>query len=60
MLYEVITGGASEVEEAMKEMKIEIMREPLRAQYVPTPEMLEACREAGRQMGRYAEQFART
>jgi flavorubredoxin len=51
-------GGASAVEEAMKEMKIEIMREPLRAQYVPTAEMLAQCREAGREMGRYAERFA--
>ena len=50
-------GGASEVEERMKEMKIEITREPIRSQYVPTPEILEECREAGRQMGKYAEQF---
>lgn len=51
-------GGASAVEASMKEMKIEIMRDPLRAQYVPTPEVLEECREAGRAMGKYAEQFA--
>ena len=50
-------GGASAVEESMKEMKIELMRGPLRAQYVPTPEVLEECREAGRMMGKYAEQF---
>jgi flavorubredoxin len=52
-------GGASEVEERMKEMKIEIMHEPLRSQYVPTPEILEECRDAGRRLGRYAEQFSR-
>lgn len=52
-------GGAGEVEDAMKEMKIEIMREPLRSQYVPTEEVLEECREAGRMMGKYAEQFGR-
>lgn len=51
-------GGAAEVEESMKEMKIEIMQEPIRSQYVPTPELLEQCREAGRMMGKYAEQFA--
>ena len=51
-------GGASAVEASMKEMKIDIMRDPIRAQYVPTPEVLEECREAGRQMGKYAEQFA--
>ena len=53
-----IRGGASAVEESMKDMKIELMRDPLRAQYVPTPEVLEECREAGRMMGKYAEQFA--
>ncbi len=52
-------GGASEVEDAMKEMKIELMQEPIRSQYVPTPEILEECREAGRAMGRYAEQFGK-
>lgn len=50
-------GGASEVEGIMEEMKIELMREPIRAQYVPTPEVLEECREAGRMLGRYAEQY---
>ncbi|MDF7798649.1 FprA family A-type flavoprotein [Pontiellaceae bacterium B1224] len=50
-------GGASEVEDAMKEMKIEITQDLIRTQYVPTPEILEQCREAGRQMGKYAEQF---
>lgn len=52
-------GGASAVEESMKEMKIEIMRDPLRSQYVPTEELLEECREAGRMMGKYAEQFSK-
>ncbi len=51
-------GGPSEVGTAMEEMKIEILREPIRTQYVPTPEVLEECREAGRAMGKYAEQFA--
>ncbi len=50
-------GGASAVEDAMKEMKIELMREPLRSQYVPTEEVLEECREAGRMIGKYAEQL---
>jgi flavorubredoxin len=50
-------GGATAVEEAMKEMKIELMRKPLRSQYVPTEERLEECREAGRMLGRYAEQL---
>ena len=42
----------------MKGMKIELMHDPIRAQYVPTPEVLEECREAGRALGKYAEQFA--
>ena len=50
-------GGPTEIGQAMEEMKIEAMHEPIRAQYVPTPELLEECREAGRAMGKYAEQF---
>ncbi len=50
-------GGASEVEDRMKEMKIELTQEPIRSQYVPTPELLEKCREAGRELGKYAEQY---
>ncbi len=50
-------GGANEVGQAMDEMKIEAMREPLRSQYAPTPDLLEECREAGREMAKYAEQF---
>ncbi len=50
-------GGASEVEERMKDMKIELTQEPIRSQYVPTPELLEKCREAGRELGKYAEQY---
>jgi flavorubredoxin len=42
----------------MKEMKVNLLREPIRSQYVPTPELLEECREAGRQLAQYAEQFA--
>ncbi len=52
-------GGASAVEDFMKEMKIDLMCEPIRAQYVPTEDVLEQCREAGRMMGKYAEQFER-
>ena len=51
-------GGPNEVEANMKEMKIDLLREPIRTQYVPTPEVLEECREAGRAMGKHAEQFA--
>ena len=50
-------GGASEVQTAMEEMKIEILHDPIRSQYVPTPEILEECREAGRAMGKYAAEL---
>ncbi len=50
-------GGPTEIGQAMEAMKIEMVREPIRAQYAPTPEILEECREAGRAMGQYAEQF---
>ena len=50
-------GGPNEVGQVMDEMKIEAMREPIRSQYAPTPELLEECREAGRMLGKYAEEF---
>ncbi|MCF7849955.1 MAG: FprA family A-type flavoprotein [Kiritimatiellales bacterium] len=50
-------GGASAVEKFLEEMKINILREPLRVQYVPSEEVLEECREAGRQLGKHAEQY---
>ncbi|WP_372808549.1 FprA family A-type flavoprotein [Pontiella sp.] len=50
-------GGPNEVAEAMDVMKIEAMQEPIRSQYAPTPEILEQCREAGRAMGKIAEQY---
>ncbi|VGO17621.1 Nitric oxide reductase [Pontiella desulfatans] len=50
-------GGPTEVGQVMEEMKIEIMQEPLRAQYTPSPETLEECREAGRAMGKIAEEY---
>lgn len=40
-------GGAKDVEEYLKAMKFEILREPLQVQYVPTPEVLDECRAAG-------------
>jgi flavorubredoxin len=52
-----LRGGASEVEDRLKDMKVELVREPIRSQYVPTEELLEKCREAGRELGKYAEQF---
>ena len=50
-------GGANEVGRMMDEMKIERIGDPIRAQYKPTPEMLEQCREAGRELGKIAESY---
>lgn len=50
-------GGAGAVHEVLEEMKVEMLREPLMVNYVPTADELEACREAGRALGRHAEQF---
>jgi flavorubredoxin len=43
-------GGAKDVETYLKEIKFEILREPLQAQFVPTKEVLEECVEAGRML----------
>ncbi len=51
-------GGPAEVGTAIEEMKIEVLHEPIRSLYAPTPEILEECRVAGRAMGKYAEQFS--
>ncbi len=50
-------GGPTEVGKEMEEMKIEMLGEPIRSQYVPTPELLEQCREAGRELARVAMQY---
>jgi len=47
-------GGAAEVQEYMNTMKVELLRDPLQVQFVPTEEDLEQCREAGRLLGRKA------
>jgi len=47
-------GGAAEVQEYMKTMKVDLLRDPLQVQFVPTEEDLEQCREAGRLLGRKA------
>ncbi len=50
-------GGAGEVEEYMKSMKVDILREALQVQFVPTETDLAACREAGRLLGRTAAEI---
>jgi len=41
-------GGPQAVDEWLKAMKWDILREPINAQYKPTPEVLEECRAAGK------------
>lgn len=47
-------GGAKDVEDYLKAMKFEILREPLQSQYVPTAGILDECRAAGKMLARKA------
>ncbi|NCD31823.1 MAG: FprA family A-type flavoprotein [Spartobacteria bacterium] len=47
-------GGAADVENYLKDMKFEILREPLLSKFVPTPEVIEECVEAGRMLAKEA------
>ena len=49
-------SGANEVEEYLKVMKFELIREPIHSQFVPTPEILAECRAAGSAMAEIALQ----
>jgi flavorubredoxin len=40
-------GGAEAVDQALRRMEWNILRDPLRAKYRPTPEILDECRRAG-------------
>jgi len=51
-------GGAEVVDEDMKTMKWQILREPIRAQYRPTVEVLDECRAAGRLLAEKAKEIA--
>jgi flavorubredoxin len=47
-------GGVDAVQATLQRLKLEILCEPVAAQYVPRPEDLEACRNAGRLLGKAA------
>jgi flavorubredoxin len=51
-------GGPEAAEEYLKAMKWEILREPVTAQYRPTPAVLDECRAAGRKMAERAMEMA--
>ena len=51
-------GGPEAVDEYLKAMKWEILGEPIKAQYRPTPEVLHECRAAGRMLAERAKEMA--
>lgn len=51
-------GGTKAVTEYLEDMKFEILREPIDAQWRPTPEVLEECCEAGRLLAKRALEVA--
>ncbi len=51
-------GGPEAVDESLKAMKWEILREPIKVQYRPTPEALDLCRAAGKMLAETAKQKA--
>ena len=51
-------GGAEAVNECLRAMKWEILRDPLKAQFRPTPEILDECRTAGKTLAERAQEIA--
>ena len=51
-------GGAAEIEEQLKAMKFEIIREPIQSRYAPGPDILAECRDAGRLLAGKASEMA--
>jgi flavorubredoxin len=51
-------GGPEGVDQALRRMEWEIVREPLRAHYRPTPEMLGECRQVGELLAERAKKAA--
>jgi flavorubredoxin len=51
-------GGPEAVDEALRAMQWEILREPIRAQYRPSPQILDECAAAGKMLGEKARQMA--
>ena len=51
-------GGPEAVDLALRALQWEVVREPLRSRYRPTPETLDACRQAGRLLADRARALA--
>lgn len=56
--YGWVKGGAEAAQECFEALKWNIVREPIRAQYRPTPEILEECRAAGQLLAEKAIEVA--
>ena len=48
-------GGPEAVEECLKGMNWEVLGDPIKAQYRPTPAVLNECREAGEMLSQKAK-----
>ena len=51
------TGGPEAVDKYLQAMKWEVLRAPLKAQYRPTPEVLDECRAAGTMLAEKAREM---
>jgi len=51
-------GGAEAVDEALRRLNWEILQEPIRCRYRPTPEIFDQCRQAGRRLAERAIRIA--
>jgi flavorubredoxin len=49
-------GGSEKIHEGLKSLGWEMLREPIRAKYRPTPAILDECRAAGRMLAERARQ----
>jgi flavorubredoxin len=52
--YGWAAGGVRDVEAYLRDMKFDLLREPLTARFVPTQDVLEQCRESGRKLAQVA------
>jgi len=53
-------GGPEAIDQALRRLEWEILREPLRARYRPTPEVLAECRQVGQLLADRAKTLAST
>jgi len=51
-------GAAEAIDERLKVMKLEMLREPLKAQYRPSKSVLDECHTAGQELAKNAKQMA--